>query len=99
VVEGRGGSCFQLEPAQTVRILGHLLRQNLDRDLSPQPRVAGLVDFPHSAGAERSDDLVGTEAFARRQTTAAWFALLRGHSARRFIRPHAPGSSGSCSPR
>ena len=39
-------------------------RQDLDRDLAPEPRVARAVHLAHAAGAERRDDLVGAEARA-----------------------------------
>ena len=38
-----------------------MLRQDLDRDGAIQPRVLRLVDLSHSSGAERREDLVGTE--------------------------------------
>jgi hypothetical protein len=42
-----------------VRQLG---REDLDGDLATEPRVAGAVDLAHSAGAERRQDFVRSNA-------------------------------------
>ena len=39
--------------------------QDLDRDDAIEPRVAGLVDLAHAAGAEGGEDFVRAEADAR----------------------------------
>jgi len=41
-------------------------RQDLDRDLPPETRVPRPVHLAHPSGAQRREDLVGTEATARR---------------------------------
>ena len=41
-----------------------LLAGNLDGDYAVEPCVAGLVDFAHAAGAEGSEDFIGTETCA-----------------------------------
>src|SRR5437867_7644320 len=38
-----------------------MLGEYLDRDRAVQPRVARAINLPHPAGADRRDDLVGTE--------------------------------------
>ena len=43
--------------------IGH----DLERDVPTERRVAGPIDAPHAAGAEKSRDLVRPEAFAREQ--------------------------------
>ena len=43
------------------------LRQDLDRDFPPQPRVARAVDLPHSADAEQRSNLVRAEAGSGRE--------------------------------
>ena len=40
------------------------LKQRLERDLAPQPGVASAIDLAHAAGAQRTEDLVGTQAMA-----------------------------------
>src|SRR5262249_49905310 len=40
-------------------------REDLDRDRPLEPRVARLVDLAHASGADRGQDLVGTEASSR----------------------------------
>ena len=39
-------------------------RQDLDGHVAPEPRVPRAIDFAHTAGAERRDDLVRAEACA-----------------------------------
>ena len=61
--------CHRLA-AQTlarVRVSRELARQQLDGDLTIQPRVAGAIDLAHSAGSEGGDNLVATEPRAGRQ--------------------------------
>jgi hypothetical protein len=55
---------FTLEPRGALGIGGEELGQDLDRDRAIEPRVARLVDLTHTAGAERTQDFVGTETLA-----------------------------------
>ena len=43
-------------------ILREFRRQDLDRHLPIEPRIAGTVDLPHPARPDRSDDLVRPQA-------------------------------------
>ena len=52
---------FLLEAPKSIRILGERRRQNLDRDVAGDARIARPVDLPHPARPERSDDLVVTD--------------------------------------
>ena len=60
------GSGFPLEASQPVGVRDKVRRKELDRDLSPQPRIPGTKHPPHAPLAEESNDLVGTESVARR---------------------------------
>ena len=51
-----------LEARQAIRIGRELRRQDLDRDLATQLRVARAIDLAHAAGADRRDDLVDADA-------------------------------------
>ncbi len=59
MVQRRGRAGFLLEARQPLGIRRELLRQDLDRDLAAEPRVAGQPDLAHAAGAELLLDLVG----------------------------------------
>ena len=65
VVEGGRGARLLLEAAAAIRISGELFRQDLDRHLAAQPRVARPVDLAHAAGAERRENLVRAEFLSR----------------------------------
>src|SRR5262249_1242034 len=39
-----------------------MLRKDFDRDDPVEPRIAPAIDLPHSADADRAEDLVGAEA-------------------------------------
>jgi len=52
VVEGGDRARFLLEPAATIGICGEIRREHFDRDGATQPRVAGLLDLAHPAGAD-----------------------------------------------
>ncbi len=60
------GNCarFLLETAQSIGIGSEGLGKNLDRDLAPQTRVTGPIDFAHPSGAQRADDFKWTESGA-----------------------------------
>jgi hypothetical protein len=45
--------------------------QDLERDLATQLRIVRAIDLTHPAGAERRDDLVGTETNADSASTSA----------------------------
>ena len=50
-----------LEPAQAVGIGGEGRRKHLHGNVPPEPGIAGAIDFSHPSGAERRQDLVGSE--------------------------------------
>jgi hypothetical protein len=49
---------FALEAAERLRVFGHVIRQELERDKTVQPRVFTLVDDTHPAAAQLFDDAV-----------------------------------------
>ena len=55
---------FALEARQPLGIGGEAVRQDLDRDVAIELRVARAIDLAHAAGANDRDDLVGAEAGA-----------------------------------
>jgi hypothetical protein len=67
VGELREGTRFAVEPLAQLRVGGERTGQHLDRDGPIEPRIAGLVDLAHAAGADGRDDLVGSKACAGRQ--------------------------------
>src|SRR5262249_58732064 len=69
--ERRDRSRFVLEAPGELRVARETLRQHLDRNLASEPGVPRAVDLAHPARAERAEDLVGTEAGARRQSQRA----------------------------
>src|SRR5215813_4697013 len=62
MVEGAGGFGLLLESEQSLIVFGALFEQQLERDLSFESRVAGQIDLPHPAGADRRNDLVAVES-------------------------------------
>jgi hypothetical protein len=65
MVQRGGRARLLLEAKQPVRIAAELDREDFDRDLAPQPRVAAPIDLAHTSGAEDSENLVRTETGAR----------------------------------
>ena len=49
---------FALEAGQPIGIAGEEVGQDLERDVAPEPRVAGAKDLSHATGAKRGDDLI-----------------------------------------
>ena len=62
VIERGGGARLELESPEAVRVRGDLGPQHLDRDDAVEARIAGFVNLAHPAGADRGQNLVGTEA-------------------------------------
>ena len=79
VIERGGGLRFPLEAGETVRVQRELGRQHFDRDVAGEPSVARPVDLAHAAGAQRCDDVIGTESRAcdQRQGGIIYGRLLR----------------------
>ncbi len=67
VVEGRDALRLALEARAELRVGREQRRQQLERHVAIEPRVAGAVDLAHPARAERSHDLVGAQPARRGQ--------------------------------
>ena len=55
------------EAGEAIGIGSERLRQDLDRDVAIEPRVARAIDLAHAAGAEQRDDFVDVETRAGRE--------------------------------
>ena len=62
-----GGDCFglPLEPREGVGVRGQVRRKDLDGDVPVELAVPRPVDFSHTPGADRPEDLVGAQACFR----------------------------------
>ena len=78
VIEDARGLGLLLEAAQAVGVLREGRRQDLDRDLAPEPRVLRPVDLPHPARADRREDLVRAQLRAGRERHGAFSPALSG---------------------
>ena len=67
VIEGRCCACFTMEAFECLVRDRNRPGENLDCDGAFEACVSSAVDFAHSAGSERRDDFVGTEARASGQ--------------------------------
>ena len=61
MIQGREELRLALEAGQAVGIASEEVGQDLERDVAPEPRVAGAKHLSHATGAERGDDLVGAQ--------------------------------------
>jgi hypothetical protein len=64
VVECRERPRFALEAREPLRVGRERLWQDLQRDLTPQRRIARAIDLTHAAFAKLGEDLVGSEPSA-----------------------------------
>jgi hypothetical protein len=62
MIQGSDGAGFAREPSQGLGIARDVLGKDLEGDVARQTRIMGAVDRAHTAGAERSADLVRTES-------------------------------------
>ncbi len=81
------------------RVGGEVFGQHLDRDRAIESRVARPIDFAHSAGPERRDDLVRDRGERRAVAASRWDYTVRpqdtGVSRIRWRRPPQDGR-GTC---
>ena len=94
VVQDPRGPRLLLEPAQPVGVGGEGRRQDLDRDLAPQPRVPRPIDLAHPPRAERRESRRGpagsranhkspiTNGFSRAGDARESGSLIRGGKSR-----------------
>ena len=75
-----------LEAPQPVGVLRVRRRQHLDRDVALQPLVARPVHLAHPAGADRREDLVGTEP---NPLSGTWGGNLGRARRRRSLAEHS----------
>jgi hypothetical protein len=59
--QGSDGASFALEPRQRLRVAGQIGREELDRDVAPETRVACAKYLAHAPTAERRDEFVRAE--------------------------------------
>jgi hypothetical protein len=52
---------FALETRHALGVCGEALRQDFERDVATQLRVARPIHLAHAARAERGENLIGTE--------------------------------------
>ena len=57
-----------LETRERARVGGHRLRKDLDGDVAVESAVARAINLSHASGAQRRQDLVGTEAGSARES-------------------------------
>jgi len=67
MIEGGECLCFAFEPRQSLEIPRERLGQDLQRDVTIQPRVARTIHLAHATGSERRQDRVRPERLARRE--------------------------------
>jgi hypothetical protein len=59
VIQRRGRFRLQLEAPKTLDVSGKRRREDFDRDISSESRIAGAIDLAHSARTEQAINLVG----------------------------------------
>ena len=70
MIQRREGLRFAHQAVTSGCIARQFRGQDLDRDAAAKQAVARLVHLSHATGAERADDVIGTEAIARAQSAA-----------------------------
>ena len=79
VIQRREHLRFALEAREPIRIARDRCRQDFDRDVAIQLRVAGAIDFAHAAGADGGQDLYGPSRVPAERATRT-FAVCERHS-------------------
>ncbi len=96
VVQRGGGAGLLAEAAETVRVAGELLGQELHRDVAVQVVVARSPDLAHASSTQAGEELVSSEPHAGRgRHGARGPRLCRGRQERDYARP-LTAVKGSC---
>ena len=70
MIQCRGGLGFALEAAESVRVFGHFIRQELEGNKPAELHILSLIDHAHPATAELLDDAVVAQFKANAQILA-----------------------------
>src|SRR5262245_1513532 len=68
MIERAGSASFLLETFQPLGIYGECGRQDFYGHIAPKTRVAGAVDFAHTARTKGSDDFIWPKSYTGCQT-------------------------------
>ena len=100
MVDRRQHPGFALESRHAGRVAREGLGQDLDGHLAAELAVMGPVDLTHSAGAERTEDLVGAEPRTRVKGHGSCAGLYAygGVRSERWRDARSPGLSASLAP-
>ena len=67
VVQRRGRAGFLLESMEAIDVGRECAGQYLDRNVTPEPRIARAIDLAHAAHSDLGGDLIRAEARSRGQ--------------------------------
>ena len=65
MIQARNSPRLALETLTELRIVRELFGKHFDRHGAVEPGVVRFVNFPHSARADRRDDLIRAQSFSR----------------------------------
>ena len=58
MIQRRGGTCLLQEPLAPVSVAQAVWGEHLQRDFTPQASVPGPIDLAHTAGPQKTENLV-----------------------------------------
>ena len=93
VIERGGCAGFEFETLPAVGVGGQVTREDLQRDLPPQPRIFGKKDLAHAALAQQFENLVVPESLPDHFRS---FRAMQG--CRRMVPSPPTGRSAAWSP-
>jgi hypothetical protein len=67
MIERRRCARFLFEPLDTLAVAGEFTRNNFDRDIAIEPRIARAIHLAHAAGANEADHFVRAKTDTGRQ--------------------------------
>ena len=90
VVERGEEPRLALETGQPFRVAGEGVGERLDGHVAAEPGVAGAVDLAHAAGAEGSENLVGSEFRSGGETHFFFNSAVQSVTTIRRVLPRWP---------
>ncbi len=95
----RDGARLTRQPGDGVGIVAQMGREDLDRDVAPEPRVVRTIDLAHAARAEERDDPVRAEGRASRNHWPMSVGMIARRPVRGVARGRRRSRPGSRGPR
>ena len=94
MIQRRRDARFQQKPLDSLWLAAARLREQLERDVAPEPHVSGAIDVAHAAAGEQPNHAVRTDGGAGFGRSFILGKLVDGERKRRRLEKHGQDTAG-----